>query len=90
MSEAARAFLESLRTLQDILGEMNDIDVQRGLLRKIVPAGSPLELVESEWAVRERLESRERGLIAALGPAWASFEARRLFWRREPAVRARR
>ena len=84
---SARAFLESLRTLQDILGEMNDIEVQRGLLRKLVPGGSPLKLVESEWAVREKLEPRERALIAALGPAWTAFESRAPFWERAAAAR---
>jgi len=82
---AARAFLESLRTLQDILGEMNDIEVQRGLLRKLVPGGSAIALLEVEWAVRERLASRERALIAELGPAWGEFESRRLFWRHTAA-----
>ena len=86
---SARAFIESLRTLQDVLGEMNDIEVQHGLLRKLVPAGSPISLLETEWAVRERLASRERALIAALGPAWPDFESRRLFWRRAAAGRAR-
>jgi triphosphatase len=86
---AARRFLESLRTLQDILGEMNDIEVQRGLLRVLVPAGSPLRLLESEGAVRERLASREHALIAALAPAWEEFEGRRLFWQ-SPEARAAR
>lgn len=83
---SARRFLESLRTLQDILGAMNDIEVQRGLLRKLVPAGSPIALLEVEWIVRERLASRERALIAALGPAWEDFESRRHFWRRSAAA----
>ncbi len=82
---SARAFLESLRSLQDILGEMNDIEVQRGLLRKLVPRGGPIAFLETEWAVREQLASRERTLIAALGPAWSDFESRRHFWRREAA-----
>ena len=86
---SARSFLESLRTLQDVLGEMNDIEVQRGLLRKLVPAGSPIALLETEWAVRERLASRERALIAALGPAWDDFESRKRFWRPAEAARAR-
>ena len=85
----ARSFLESLRTLQDILGEMNDIEMQRGLLRRLVPAGSALKRLEAEGTVRERLASRERALIAALGPAWEVFESRRLFWRQGPAARAR-
>lgn len=75
----ARPFLESLRALQDILGEMNDIEVQRPLLRRLEAGGR----------APERLASRERALIAALGPAWETFESRRLFWRERPAARAR-
>jgi triphosphatase len=85
----ASSFLERLRTLQDILGEMNDIEVQRGLLRRMVPAGSPLRVVEAEAAVRARLAARERELIAALAPAWTAFESRRPFWGEGEAARAR-
>jgi len=84
-----RTFLEGLRSLQDILGAMNDIDVQRGLLRGLVPRDSPLKIVEAEAAMGARLASRERELIAALAPAWAAFEARRPFWRRHVAAPAR-
>jgi len=84
----AHAFLEGLRTLQDILGEMNDIEVQRGLLRILVPRSNPLRIVEVESAVRARLASRERELIAALAPTWAAFEARRPFWQRPEVGRA--
>jgi CHAD domain-containing protein len=77
------AFVQQLRTLQDVLGEMNDIEVQRALLRKLVPRGSPLKIVQIESAVRARLAARERELIAALDPAWAAFEARRPFWQRD-------
>jgi CHAD domain-containing protein len=85
----AHGFLERLRTLQDILGEMNDIEVQRALLRGMVPRGSALKTVGAEAAVRLRLASRERELIAALDPAWAAFESRRRFWRRGEAARAK-
>jgi CHAD domain-containing protein len=84
-----RAFLEGLRTLQDILGEMNDIDVQRRLLRRMVPRGSPLAVIDAEAAVRARLAAREHELIAALDPAWAAFEARRPFWLGREAARAK-
>lgn len=84
-----RSFLEGLRTLQDILGEMNDIDVQRRLLRRMVPRGSPLAVIDAEAAVRARLAAREYELIAALDPAWAAFEARRPFWLRREAGRAK-
>jgi CHAD domain-containing protein len=84
----ALAFFEGLRLLQDILGQMNDIEVQRGLLRQMVPRGSTLKVVESEAAVRARLAARERELMAALDPAWTAFEARWPFWRPREAARA--
>jgi CHAD domain-containing protein len=84
-----RAFLDGLHTLQDILGEMNDIEVLRELLRGMVPRGSPLKVVDAELAVRARLTSRERELIAALESAWAAFEARRPFWRHRETAHAR-
>ena len=85
----ARVFLQGLRGLQDILGELNDIAVQRALLRKLAGRGSPPRIVEAEATVRARLASRERELIAALEPAWADFEARLPFWGKPAAVRAR-
>jgi len=85
----ARTFFEGLRTLQDVLGEMNDIAVQRALLRQLVPRRSPLAVVEAEAEVRARLAQRERELIAALEPAWAAFEARRPFWLRPAIARAK-
>lgn len=75
-----RAYLEGLRGLQDILGEMNDIEVQRGLLRRLVPRKSPLTSLRAEAVVRARLAAREEELIGALAPAWSAFEARRPFW----------
>jgi triphosphatase len=86
---ASKPFMKSLRGLQDILGEMNDIEVQRSLLRELVPRRSAHALVAAESLVRERLAARERELIAALGPAWGAFEARRLFWQRPATARAR-
>jgi len=86
---SARSFLEQLRRLQDILGEMNDLSVQRRLLRRMVPRGSPLDIVEDESAVRISLAARERELIAALGPAWGAFEGRRPFWLGRQAARAK-
>jgi CHAD domain-containing protein len=73
-------FVNGLHTLQDILGEMNDIAMLRRLLRTLVPRGSPLKLIEAASALRVRLASRERELIVALDPAWTAFEARRPFW----------
>ena len=82
---ATRPFLERLRTLQDILGGMNDVEVQRRLLRELERDGRPTEATP---AARARLVTRERALIAALGPAWAAFAALDPFWRRAASVRA--
>jgi triphosphatase len=82
-----KPYLEALRVLQDILGDMNDIEVQRGLLRRLAPRRSPLGAVRAEAVVRASLAAREHELIAALEPAWQSFEAGRPFWER---TRARR
>lgn len=84
-----RAFLDRLHSLQDLLGELNDIQVQRVLMRGLARGGRPLRDPATPLAVRARLEARERGLIAALEPAWAAFEARRPFWRHPEAARAR-
>jgi len=84
-----QAYLEKLRTLQDILGEMNDIEVQRQLLRRMVPRGSALKIVQAEATIKAHLASRERELIAALEPAWSAFEARAPFWAPRKSVRVK-
>ena len=75
-----RPYLEALRVLQDILGDMNDIDVQRGLLRRLAPRRSPLGAVRAEAVARAALAAREHELIAALEPAWAALQKRAAFW----------
>ena len=77
-----RPYLEGLRGLQDILGEMNDIEVQRGLLRQLAPRRSPLRAVRAEAVARAALAAREHELMAALEPAWRAYESGRPFWRR--------
>ena len=81
------SYLDGLRGMQDILGEMNDIAVQRALLRKLVPPRSPLGIVRAEAVSRAALAMREQELIAALEPAWRAFETGRPFWRRPAAGR---
>jgi CHAD domain-containing protein len=75
-----KPYLEGLRALQDILGDMNDIAVQRGLLRRLAPRRSPLGAVREEAVARAALAAREHELIAALEPAWRRFESARPFW----------
>jgi CHAD domain-containing protein len=81
-----KPYLDGLRALQDILGGMNDIAVQRGLLRRLAPRRSPLGLVRAEAVARAALAAREHELIAALEPTWQRFESARPFW--EKAARA--
>jgi len=81
------AYLEGLRGMQDILGEMNDIEVQRVLLRRLVPRRSPLGIVRTEAVLRAALAVREHELIGELEPAWRAFETGRPFWRRPAAGR---
>jgi CHAD domain-containing protein len=69
---AARAYLEDLERLQDLLGELNDIAVARHLLGA---------LDQDTTGIGRRLEARERRLIAALQPAWMRLRRRRAFWR---------
>lgn len=77
----AKRYLRRLKALQDVLGGLNDVAVARRL------AG---ELSGDARALRRRLDSRERSLVALLEPSWTSLEAQRPFWqRREPeAIRA--
>jgi CHAD domain-containing protein len=84
-----KPYLDGLRALQDILGEMNDISVQRVLLRRLSPRRSALAEVRAEAVARATLAAREHELIAALDPAWATFVARRPFWQRQAAARAK-
>jgi triphosphatase len=81
-----RPYLKRLRRLQQILGEMNDITVQRTLLRQL--AGDA-RLRKAAAALRADLALRERGLSAEAARAWGELEARKPFWRRAAAARAR-
>src|SRR5258706_2130202 len=77
--EAMEAFQHRLKKLQELLGELNDIAVQRRLLK---------ELAWAKATAFSRLAARERPLLKALEKAWSKFEAHTPHWRRE-AARAR-
>src|SRR5256885_4610195 len=62
------AYLNRVKALQDLLGELNDIAVARRLLKEM-KAEPP-----------KPLQRREAHLISALGPAWAAFEQSRTVW----------
>ncbi len=83
--QAVQPFLARLASLQDTLGELNDVAVEGRLID---------ELAESETLrlekprVRRWLAARERELIAALEPEWSVFESKRPFWRPKRDPRA--
>jgi CHAD domain-containing protein len=78
---AARPYIKRLAALQDILGDLNDIAVARGLLAQIAPRGSARDVASAAAHVRHALAVRERMLVISLQEAWAAFEKRRPFWR---------
>jgi CHAD domain-containing protein len=76
------ALPEKAAALQEILGELNDIRVQRGLLARFEnPA--PSTVIRGAAA---RLARRERLLAASLGRAWRAFGPVRPYWRQQPVT----
>lgn len=80
-----RPFLKRLRKLQQILGDMNDIVVQRALLHGV--ARGPA-LRGPAAAARKVLAAREHGLTRQVSRSWSKFEAVKPF--RRPAAAAPR
>jgi CHAD domain-containing protein len=74
---AMAPFLKKLRGLQEILGELNDIEVQRRLLAEA--AGVAKLRAADAW--RRSLVKRERALIEKLRRAWRRFDALTPVWR---------
>ena len=64
----AEPFIRSLRHLQDLLGELNDLEVARHLRAELT--GSP-----------PRSGARKAKLLAQLPAAWKAFAAAPRFWR---------
>jgi triphosphatase len=70
--EGVEAWLRELRTLQDVLGALNDIVVARALLDEL-DAAAPRSLVQ-----------REQRLIGKLRETWKRFEGQPPYWRGPP------
>ena len=81
--DVMQAYLRRLRVLQEILGELNDIDVQRRLLKETVRAGAS---ARAALAASQSLARRERNLLAKLRRAWTRFTAVSPYWRAPEAV----
>lgn len=75
---AQRPFFAKLRRLQDVLGELNDVAVQRRMLQQMADAGAPAQAVTRAAGLLAR---RERSLLARLRPAWKGFAAISAYWR---------
>ena len=88
--QAVQPFLTRLASLQDTLGELNDVTVARALIAELAPRGAAQTLRAEAVRLRHWLASRERELMALLEPAWQAFEAKRPFWlaMRDPQVAA--
>ena len=67
-----RPYLKRLRKLQQILGEMNDIAVQRPLLREF---SRDARLRRPAAVLRAALAARERELSGEVARAWGKLEA---------------
>jgi triphosphatase len=80
-----RPYLKRLRKLQQILGEMNDITIQRALLQAFARSA---RLRRPAATLQRTLEARDRALIAEAEQAWSELELTKPFWRRASAVRA--
>lgn len=83
--EVSQPFFAKLRHLQEILGELNDVDVQRRFLQQLLEAGAP---ARAAARAAQLLERRERSLIAKLRRAWTGFAAISPYWREPEAAPA--
>ena len=80
-----RPYLNRLRKLQQILGEMNDIIFQRALLQELA---HDARLRRPAAVLRVALAARECELTGEVTRAWNELEATKPFWRRAVVVRA--
>lgn len=83
--EAMRPLAHRLHRLQGILGELNDIEVQRRLLGRIAEAQGAKHAVRAAMLA---LAGRERSLLARLRPSWRHFAALNPYWRPAEAAPA--
>ena len=80
--DATRRFMHRLRVLQELLGELNDIQVQRRLLGGLAKSANAALPARS---ARRALAVRERRLVRDAAEIWSKFEAVRPYWRRRAA-----
>jgi CHAD domain-containing protein len=83
--QAQKPFFAKLRHLQNILGELNDVAVQRRMLQQMAEAGAP---AAPALRATQLLARRERSRFAKLRRAWAGFAAVSPYWRAPEAAPA--
>jgi CHAD domain-containing protein len=83
--QAQKPFFAKLRHLQNILGELNDVAVQRRMLQQMAEAGAP---AAPALRATQLLARRERSRFAKLRRAWAGFAAISPYWRAPEAAPA--
>jgi CHAD domain-containing protein len=81
-ASAMAPFLGELRRLQEILGELNDIEVQRRLLGNIDGSDAARQVNARLGTLAEQ----ERRLMPKLRRAWRAFAAVRPYWRAPEVV----
>jgi CHAD domain-containing protein len=82
----ARSYLIRLRKLQQVLGEMNDITIQRAQLQELARDARLRGLAAT---LRASLVAREHELIGEVTRVWSDLEATKPFWRRAAPFRAK-
>ena len=80
---AQKPFFAKLRHLQNVLGELNDVAMQRQMLQQMAEAEAPAQAVTRATAL---LAQRERSLFARLRRAWTAFLAISVYWREPEAA----
>jgi CHAD domain-containing protein len=79
---STRGFRHRLRAMQHLLGELNDITVQKRLLQEL---GQGRDLARHVARARKQLAARESSLTGAIPKAWSKLESHPPHWRRAAA-----
>jgi len=74
-----RPYLEKVEALQESLGDLNDADVSRRLLKALVDDSSD-EIKAAAKGLNQWLERRAKRRVSGLSGQWGEFEKAKPFW----------
>jgi inorganic triphosphatase YgiF len=74
-----RPYLERVEALQESLGDLNDADVSRRLLKALVDESSD-EVKAAAKGLNQWLERRAKRRVSGLSGQWGEFEKAKPFW----------